>query len=31
MIKPLDYKKFKGLVKSLLRGEQVSREEYGIV
>jgi DNA-binding NtrC family response regulator len=31
MIKPLDYKKFKSLVKSLLRGEQVSREEYGIV
>jgi len=31
MIKPLDYTKFKGLVKSLLSGEQVSREEYGIV
>jgi DNA-binding NtrC family response regulator len=31
MIKPLDYKKFKSLVKSLLRGEQVSREEYKII
>jgi DNA-binding NtrC family response regulator len=31
MIKPLDYTKFKGLVRSLLSGEQVSREEYGIV
>jgi DNA-binding NtrC family response regulator len=30
MIKPLDYTKFKSLVKSLLSGEQVSREEYGI-
>jgi DNA-binding NtrC family response regulator len=31
MIKPLDYTKFKSLVKSLLSGKQVSREEYGIV
>jgi len=31
MIKPLDYEKFKSLVKSLLIGEQVSREDYGIV
>ena len=31
MIKPLDYNKFKSLVKSLLSGEQVSRGEYGIV
>lgn len=31
MIKPLDYTKFKGLVKSLMSGERVSREEYGIV
>jgi DNA-binding NtrC family response regulator len=31
MIKPLDYNKFKGLVRSLLTGEQVSREKYGIV
>jgi len=31
MIKPLDYSKFKGLVKSLLNNEQVPREEYGIL
>jgi DNA-binding NtrC family response regulator len=31
MIKPLDYDKFKSLVRSLLSGEQVSRGEYGIV
>jgi hypothetical protein len=31
MIKPLDYAKFKSLVKSLLSGEKVSRGEYGIV
>jgi hypothetical protein len=31
MIKPLDYNKFKSLVRSLLSGEQVSRGEYGIV
>ena len=31
MIKPLDYSKFKNLVKSLLRSEQVPREEYGIL
>ena len=30
MIKPLDYKKFKNLVRSLLSGEKVSRGEYGI-
>jgi DNA-binding NtrC family response regulator len=31
MIKPLDYSKFKSLVKSLLNNEQVPREEYGIL
>jgi len=31
MLKPLDYTKFKSLVRSLMSGEQVSREEYGIV
>jgi hypothetical protein len=31
MIKPLNYTKFKNLVKSLLSNEQVSRDEYGIV
>jgi len=27
MIKPLDYKKFKGLVMQLLSGSQISRED----
>ena len=31
MIKPLDYEKFKGLVKQLLSGRRVSREDYSIV
>jgi DNA-binding NtrC family response regulator len=31
MMKPLDYDKFKGLVKQLLNGDQVSREDISIV
>jgi len=31
MIKPLDYDKFKGLVRQLLSGNQVSREDYTIL
>lgn len=31
MIKPLDYDRFKGLVRQLLNGEQVSREGFSIL
>ncbi len=31
MMKPLDYEKFKDLVRKLLTGNQISREDYSVI